>query len=559
MSPLRYLILCAVLLLVAACAPTPLVPAPAATSASPALATNLPLATLPPGTLPPPTLPPATATEPAATVAPAGSPAPSGWQTYTNSQAGFSISYPPGWTLTPTQSDPAQPMQEAMLEGPEGSFQMQWGTGFGGACQAYSALHVAQGQIWACHSLMADGQQRWALSGTKLPTVTFGGFAGTKDASQASVDAVLDVLATITFDDPAVFPPAPAAGAGEIVVDNAGPDFWPQGDWYLLESEQKYGQDCYQALPGLTTSAEVRPALSASGPYEVFVWPCGNPNWTNTSRGVIEVHRSAGDSAPASVGLNYQAVDAGQWQSVGTYNLQPGAFLNIKGVVSGATVADAYRFVPQPQAAAEVVPTPLPSGPLVSNHPPPPESQVTSGDLAVRLGLTDPWYNPVTATITQMSFDDCEAFPRDGCSGTRDGFQSIVAYEGITLTYDVSSDYQLVGLTGADRLDPWLMGQDHPQRVFLGGLDSARAYFYPNGSWRYLRYAMDGRPESDMPLTHDEAATLQALAAKYSTLFIKNANGQRITFYGLGPTVAPTEEDKAALLAVAEGLAGRQP
>ncbi len=399
--------------------------------------------------------------------------------------------------------------------------------------------------------LSEDGTQVWSLDGRPLGAETFGGFVRTKDPSEASTETVLAVIATLTFaDGPA---PAPTWEPGDIVVDNAGPDFWPQGDWYFLDTDQRYAQDCYEALPGLTVSAEVRPALPQAGPYEVFAWTCGNPHAMAASGGVIEVHRAAGDPAPQPVGLNYQA-NPGVWQSLGTYDLEPGAFLKVMSTVGGNTVADAYRFVPRPGTTVEAVPTPLPTGPLVSNNPPSPEQQVTTGDLAARIGLTDPWYRPATMQYTQKSFDDCEAFPREGCGGTRDGFEAIVAYEAMTLTYRVSSDYQLVGIQGLEQLDPSMFGQPHPQRVYLSGVDGGKVLYYPNGAWRFLRYAADGQPASDVPLTNEQAKTLQTLAPKYSTLSIVG-DGGRITFYGLGSTVAPTEADRAALLALADALA----
>lgn len=540
----------AVLLLTAACAPlpqaaatatiTPLPPAPAAAMPSPTMTVPAVSTAIEPS-------PPAQAPAPAASAASAAA---EGWQTYTD-EAGFSISYPPDWTLAPVETDPSQPLQSATLEGPEGVFEMQWGMGFGGACAAYTVVHAAQGQLTACHTLREDGSQLWSISGTPLAEGLFGGFAYTKDPSQASTDVLLAVLATLTFEAGGPTP-APTWTPGEVLVDNAGPDFWPRGDWYFLETDQEYGQDCYEALPGLTASAEVRPELPEAGPYEVFVWSCGNPHSMHASNGIIAVHRSTEEALPQQVALNYQ-VNPGVWQSLGTYNLEPGAFLNVKSVVAGNVVADAYRFVPRPGLVAEVVPTPLPSGPLVSNHPPSPEQQLTSGDLAARIGITDPWYQPVTMTYSQQSFDDCEAFPREGCSGTRDGFEATVAYEAITLTYRVSSDYQLVGIQGAEQLDPWMIGQEHPQRVFLAGPGGGRVVYYPNGSWRYLRYEWDGQPESDVPVTKDQAATLQRLAPKYSTLYIP-ASGDRITFYGLGQITAPTDEDRMALIAVSDAL-----
>ena len=155
----------------------------------------------------------------------------------------------------------------------------------------------------------------------------------------------------------------------EIVVDNAGPNFWPKGNWYFLKTDQQYGPDCYEALPGLEATAEVRPDLAKAGSYEVFAWWCGNPHYTQTSQGVIEVHRSADDAAPQAVGVNYQA-NAGEWQSLGTYNLEPGAFLNVKSVLNGNVVADAFRFVYRGEKASAEAASYAPSDGSYRHQPP---------------------------------------------------------------------------------------------------------------------------------------------------------------------------------------------
>ena len=141
--------------------------------------------------------------------------------------------------------------------------------------------------------------------------------------------------------------------------------------------------------------------------------------YRQSTQGVIEVHRSADDATPQAVGVDYQA-GVGQWQSLGTYDLQPGAFLEIKSTMNGSVVADAYRFVYKGADGAEAVPTPLPSGVLVSGNPPSPLQIMTSGDLVDRLSLVDPFYLSVPMTPADKTFDDCTAFPREGC-GARAG------------------------------------------------------------------------------------------------------------------------------------------
>ena len=90
-----------------------------------------------------------------------------GWQTYANPQAGFSISYPPGWSPKVVSSSPPQYVTD--FAGPEGVVEMQWGEGFGGACYAGIALHLAQGQNRACPAVGDDGTYQWSLGTRGCP------------------------------------------------------------------------------------------------------------------------------------------------------------------------------------------------------------------------------------------------------------------------------------------------------------------------------------------------------------------------------------------------------
>jgi len=532
----------AILLLAVACAPLP---------------TSSPTATLTPNAAPE-EIPQASAT-------PASQGAAAGWQTYANTDAGFSIQYPPDWHQTVTSASP--PMYGVALDGLQGGVELQWGEGFGGACNAPMALRTAQGQLSTCYWVGDDGTRHWEQIYKMLPTTAFGARGYTKDAAPASTDLVLAVFATLTFGETAVAPtPQPALGM-EVIIDNRDAGFRPKGNWYILpllfhKSAEMVGEDCYQARPGRGASAEVRPDLPA-GAYEVYARWCGDPGATNQStHGVIEVHRSAGDAAPQAVGVNYQA-GAGQWQSLGVYNLEPDAFLSVNSVLDGSVVADAYRFVYRSPAAVEAVPTPLPTGPITTHYSPTPLQQATSGDLATRLSLVDPFFVSVPMTATQQIFDDCRAFPREDCGGTRAGWLAIVTHQAISLTYRVSDDYKLVAVEGADlALDPWLMGQDTPQLVFLrgsGGGMNFTVHASQDNTWHLLRPGSGSLPDSDVTLTPDQAAILRSLAPKYSTWTLQPAGGGSLTFYGLGPAVVASAADRDVLLALGSALAAAPP
>jgi hypothetical protein len=151
-----------------------------------------------------------------ATPPPAGSPpeAPD-WQTYANAEIGFSIGYPPGWTMAGLP--PTETTQGVALDGAGGRVELQWGTGFGGACpDGYSTVKLAQGELPTCHTVATDGTQHWEQINKELATTSFSGRAYTRDAQPASADAVLAVLATLTFQEAAAAPVATPVQASAI-------------------------------------------------------------------------------------------------------------------------------------------------------------------------------------------------------------------------------------------------------------------------------------------------------------------------------------------------------
>jgi hypothetical protein len=533
MRPRVFSTLLVLALILVACAPAPL-PTPTPTSAPTAV---------------PPTPGPTATPDPLSTAR---------WGSLAVADPGFIIRFPAGWNVAEAAQEEGAPMQGMDLSGPEGRIELRWGEGFGGACARYSPLAVAEGHLPACHVVAGDGTQRWEQIYKELASATFAARAETADASEESADLLRRIFATLAFDRPAsaAAPPAPTVAAGEIVVDNAA--FTLQGDWYYFDGGQNYGPDCFVALPGVEAIAKARPDLPGAGLYEVFGWWCGNPNTDQTRKGALRVHRAAKDTAPLDLVVDYTA-NPGQWVSLGAYNLQSGAFVEALSAPDGSVPADAFRFVPRGPTATEAPATPAATpGPRVSNHPPSPLEQVTAGDLAARLALNDPFYSSMKVTSTETNFDDCATFPRAECGGERKGWEAIVAYQAITLTYRVSDDYRLVALAGADTwLDPWVMGQEHPQRVFARGTDAGgpwAVHYRPDNTWRLLRFGADTLAPSETRLAAEQGALLRELAPKYGTIQVRGDAGG-LTFYGLGPGVEPTAEDRTALLGLAEQIA----
>lgn len=160
--------------------------------------TVLPTATAAATATPVPTLAP---TQPPATSAPTTAPVASeGWQTYTNTEAGFSIQYPPGWSWEQQADQSGGMYQTVALKGPEGGVDLHWGQGFGGGCpEGFTTIQVAQGDLPVCYAKRDDGTSFWSNMSKQLAATGFAAEAYTSQPDAASHDLLLKVLSTLRF------------------------------------------------------------------------------------------------------------------------------------------------------------------------------------------------------------------------------------------------------------------------------------------------------------------------------------------------------------------------
>jgi dipeptidyl-peptidase-4 len=159
---------------------------------------------------PAPTAPPAAA--PPAAAPPAETAA--AWQTYTDTEAGFSIQYPSTWTSEPLPDQNDAALHGTAFTGPEGGVEVYWGAGFGGACpEGTEPMQLAEVETTACHATTPQGTDTWSqiyyqVDGGNAFAVN----AYTSNTNPDSRDLVLQVLATLTFMPPA----EPETGATAI-------------------------------------------------------------------------------------------------------------------------------------------------------------------------------------------------------------------------------------------------------------------------------------------------------------------------------------------------------
>lgn len=124
------------------------------------------------------------------------------WKTYTNAEIGFSIQYPAHWQQEDLPDENAGQMHRIALQGPEGGVELVWGVGLGGACpEGYQPIAAATGSLSACHTQRADGTELWSLAGQSIGDTSFGGFVFTNDTTAESREVVLQVIATLSFQN----------------------------------------------------------------------------------------------------------------------------------------------------------------------------------------------------------------------------------------------------------------------------------------------------------------------------------------------------------------------
>jgi hypothetical protein len=337
----------------------------------------------------------------------------------------------------------------------------------------------------------------------------------------------------------------------DLVVDNRDPAFSVTGTWFVGDGGQSYQGDCHWAPRGIQNIAYVQPALPVAGAYEVLAWWCGDPDHNQSNRVLIEIYPYPGVKVPHQVHVDLTQ-NAGRWNSLGTYSLGPGSSLSVDGNLEGNVVADAFRFIYRSAQPIVITPTPLPTVDPTTHYPPTPLEQLTSGDLSARLGLVQRFY-PYTPIVAreETTFDDCQAFPRDGCGGTRDGWRVQVQYQDMLVGYRVSDNYWYVAIEPPGSL----AGR---QLLYLRG-SASNGFFrvdrYPDNTWHLSGADWDGTAASHVPLQAGMVDTLQHFVQAYSSLSTGTSGGLQVTLYGLGSRVQLSQADQARLETLAEELA----
>src|SRR5919204_554077 len=172
-----------------------------------------------------------------------------------------------------------------------------------------------------------------------------------------------------------LFAAAAPTWADELIVDNTDPSVQSKGTWTTTTTTQGfYGSNYlfHTAGDGSSNVVWPFPSKAGAGKYEVFARWSSGPN-----RATDATYQIANNGGTSPVTVNQQA-NGGNWQSLGSFDFQPGKNqgVTLTDKATGVVVADAVRFVgsagaqqPQQQAATQATPQPAPA-PQAAPAPP---------------------------------------------------------------------------------------------------------------------------------------------------------------------------------------------
>jgi N-acetylmuramoyl-L-alanine amidase len=193
------------------------------------------------------------------------------------------------------------------------------------------------------------------------------------------------------------------AWADELVVDNTDPSVQIKGNWTTTTTTQGFYGSNYAfrtAGDGSSTAVWPFPSRAAAGKYEVFARWSSGPN-----RATDATYQVAYNGGTSPVKVNQQN-NGGNWQSLGSFDFQPGKSqgVTLTDKATGVVVADAIRFVgpagaaqpqsqqaqqAQPQQQAASQPTP---GPQPTSAPQPAPSPQPAASPQPAVNPNDPRY-----------------------------------------------------------------------------------------------------------------------------------------------------------------------
>src|SRR5215204_3518936 len=177
-------------------------------------------------------------------------------------------------------------------------------------------------------------------------------------------------------------PLASASSAEELVVDNSAPGVQVSGAWNPTALTEGFVGADYLARSGTAADGSVfwpLPPGLPPGRYEVSAW------WTSGANRATNAKYWIRSNTGAESVVRNQQVSGGAWQSLGTFEFQPGGGqgVTLTDAADGVLIADAVRWLSATDVAAPTAPTtaatpatvaaptPQPAAPTPAPAPPP--------------------------------------------------------------------------------------------------------------------------------------------------------------------------------------------
>ena len=122
------------------------------------------------------------------------------WQTFTNTEAGYSLQAPTTWVQATLPDQGGGAIHGVGYSGSEGAVEVYWGAAFGGACTTGTEqVNLATGEVTACHATKSDGTEEWSQIAYQNSGIDYSLRAYTSNDQQSSHDLILQVLSTVNF------------------------------------------------------------------------------------------------------------------------------------------------------------------------------------------------------------------------------------------------------------------------------------------------------------------------------------------------------------------------
>jgi len=124
------------------------------------------------------------------------------WKEYSSEEGGFSLKYPADWTIDDRTGEGSLeygPPKSVTFLGKQGRLQVDYGIGFGGACEeGYQPLLIGSEKFDVCHSIL-NNAEHWSVAAKDFGKFGIGMFVDINKPYIHNRDFMLKILSTFKF------------------------------------------------------------------------------------------------------------------------------------------------------------------------------------------------------------------------------------------------------------------------------------------------------------------------------------------------------------------------